>query len=71
MTKLLFARLFEKEQKLEVAVEDAKGRKRMVVLTWLTKDFGPAPDNWFELVEKELENQDAEAHAKSVGRVLL
>lgn len=71
MTKLLFVRLFEKEQKLEVAVEDAKGQKRMVTITWLTKELSPLPDTWFDLVEKELQDQDATALAKSKGRVLL
>jgi hypothetical protein len=69
--KLIVARLFEKEQKLEVIVEDKKGRRREVTFRWLTKEFTPLPDHWMASIEAELEHQDAEELAKNRGRMLI
>lgn len=70
MTKLLFVRLFEKESKVDVFVEDKTGRKRMVTFVWKTKDPTPIPASWFQQVEAELRYQDSQALAKSKGRNL-
>ena len=70
MIKVLFVRIFEKRQRMEVAVEDKNGRKRMVALEWRTKDETPCPANWLEQVEHELNDQDAEEISKMGGRKL-
>jgi hypothetical protein len=69
--KLLFAVVHEKEQKVEIAVEDKTGRKRLVTFPWFSRDRISIPDHWFRAVEKELETQDSAALAKSMGRQLM
>lgn len=69
--KLLFVVLYEKEQKLEVVVEDKIGRKRRVECVWLTKDREKLPDNWLEMVQKELDFQDGEEVLAQKGRKLM
>jgi NADH:ubiquinone oxidoreductase subunit len=70
MVKLLFVVLHEKEQRLEVAVEDATGRKRRVEINWRSKELTPVPSHWFSMVEQELKLQDDEAALEATGRVL-
>lgn len=70
MVKLLFVVLHEKEQRLEVAVEDATGRKRRVEINWRSKELTPVSSHWFSMVEQELKLQDDEAALEATGRVL-
>lgn len=70
MAKLLFVVFHEKEQRIEVAVEDSSGRKRRVEISWLSKDPTSVLSTWFEMVESELSLQDSEAADKAKGRVL-
>lgn len=70
MIELLFVVLYEKEQRLEVVVRDATGRRRKVDITWHSKDPTPVPAGWFSQVQAELQLQDDEEKAKASGRVL-
>jgi len=70
MSKLLFVRLYEKGQRVDVAVEDKNARNRLVVVRWFTKEPTACPDNWLKQVEDEMAHQDAEELAKSRGRKL-
>jgi hypothetical protein len=71
MIKLLFVVFHEKEKRIEAAVEDKTGRRRLVNFAWRTKDPTPITGHWMQAVEAELDNQDAEALAKAEGRQLL
>jgi hypothetical protein len=68
--RLIFVILSDKSPKAEVGVEDKNGRRRVVQLIWRTKELTPIPEGWRQMVEAELDNQDSEAHAKSIGRNL-
>jgi len=68
--KLLFVVFHEKEQRIEVSVEDRTGRKRRVEINWQSKDPTPLSSTWFQMVEGELDLQDSEAADKAKGRVL-
>lgn len=70
MTKLLSVVFYEKNQRLEVFVEDGTGRKRRVEVAWMSRDPLPVPSNWWEIVEGELTLQDHEAASRAKGRVL-
>jgi len=71
MVKLLFVILHEKFQRIEAAVEDKNGAKRIVNFNWRTKEKGSMPDHWLQAVEAELDHQDSEALARSSGRQLM
>ena len=70
MIKIVHVVLHEKERKLEVAIEDKVGRKRVVTIVWESKEFTPVPDNWLEQVVMEIDFQDSEETAALQGRAL-
>ena len=69
---LLFAVLHLEAPLLEVTVVNDVGVRRRIEIRWNTKDATQEPPaDWLGMVKGELDFQEAEALARSKGRILL
>lgn len=57
--KLINVVLYLKDQRLEAVLEEAPGKRRKVVYTWLSQKISSLPTSWYEDILAEAADQDS------------